>query len=50
VLAVDLGATHAKVALTDLSGRVLDRRRLSVDLTARPRQVLAPVLRSAGAR
>jgi predicted NBD/HSP70 family sugar kinase len=49
VLAVDLGATHATVALTDLSGRVLDRRRLSVDLTARPRQVLAPVLRSAGA-
>lgn len=49
VLAVDLGATHAEVALTDLSGRVLEHRRLVVDLTTRPRQVLAPVLRSAAA-
>jgi predicted NBD/HSP70 family sugar kinase len=49
VLAVEVGATHATVALTDLSGRVLDHRRLSLDLTSRPRRVLAPVLRSATA-
>lgn len=47
VLAIDVGVTHAVVALTDLSGRMLGLRRLDVDLSGRPRPVLTRVLRTA---
>jgi predicted NBD/HSP70 family sugar kinase len=49
ILAVDLGATHAVVALTDLSARVLAFERLSTDLTGKPRRVLSQVVQTAGA-
>jgi predicted NBD/HSP70 family sugar kinase len=48
-LAIDLGATHAVVALTDLSARILALRRLRIDLSRRPRRVLATVIRAATA-
>jgi predicted NBD/HSP70 family sugar kinase len=48
-LAIDLGATHAVVALTDLSARVLALRRLRIDLSRRPQRVLATVIRAATA-
>jgi len=46
-LAVDLGASHAVVALTDLSAGILAIRRLPIDLTRRPDRVLATVVRAA---
>ena len=47
ILAVDLGASHAVVALTDLSARVLGVKRLSVDLSGRPKRVLNRVVKAA---
>lgn len=44
VLAVDLGATHAVVALTDLAGSVLDSRARRVPITDGPEAVLGWVL------
>ncbi|MET3769053.1 glucokinase [Marisediminicola sp. UYEF4] len=40
VLAVDIGATHGVVALTDLACTILDRRRSELDIAAGPRVVL----------
>ncbi|PTT62278.1 sugar kinase, partial [Arthrobacter sp. HMWF013] len=40
VLAVDVGATHVIVAVTDLSGRVLAEQRLAQDVAAGPEAVL----------
>ncbi|MET0951690.1 MAG: ROK family transcriptional regulator [Aeromicrobium sp.] len=40
VLAVDLGASHASVAVTDLSGRVLDERTIESDIADGPIVVL----------
>jgi predicted NBD/HSP70 family sugar kinase len=40
VLAIDLGASHASVALTDLSGRVLDEETVDSDIADGPEVVL----------
>jgi hypothetical protein len=55
VLAVDVGATHVIVAVTDLGGNVLSERRLAQDVAAGPETVLdtaaaegLPVLAEAG--
>ncbi|MCW2770315.1 MAG: sugar kinase [Aeromicrobium sp.] len=40
VLAVDLGASHASIAITDLSGRVLDERTIESDIADGPTVVL----------
>jgi predicted NBD/HSP70 family sugar kinase len=48
-LVIDLGATHAVVALTDLSARILALRRLRIDLSRRPQRVLSTVTRAATA-
>jgi predicted NBD/HSP70 family sugar kinase len=47
VLAVDLGDTHAIVAVTDLSSRILAIRRLSTDLSASPGRVMSRVVTAA---
>ncbi|WP_426227454.1 ROK family protein [Pseudarthrobacter sp. DSP2-3-2b1] len=44
VLAVDVGATHVIVAVTDLSGRVLAEQRLAQDVAAGPEVVLDRVV------
>ncbi|MGM9473016.1 ROK family protein [Pseudarthrobacter sp. YS3] len=44
VLAVDVGATHVIVAVTDLSGRVLAEQRLAQDVAAGPEAVLDRVV------
>lgn len=44
ILAVDIGATHMLIALTDLSGRVLSESRESIDVAAGPITVLDQVL------
>lgn len=44
VLAVDVGATHVLVALTDLGGRVLSESRAVIDIAAGPTEVLDLVL------
>ena len=40
VLAIDLGASHASVAVTDLSGRVLDQQTVDGDIADGPTKVL----------
>ena len=45
VLAVDVGATHVIVAVTDLSGNVLAERRLTQDVAAGPETVLGKVVK-----
>ncbi|MDR6414228.1 ROK family transcriptional regulator [Pseudarthrobacter sulfonivorans] len=45
VLAVDVGATHVIVAVTDLSGKVLAERRLAQDVAAGPEAVLGKVVK-----
>jgi len=40
VVATDIGATHGVVALTDLAGSIIDRRRSELDIAAGPRVVL----------
>lgn len=45
VLAVDVGATHVIVAVTDLSGRVLAERQLAQDVAAGPEAVLGRVIK-----
>jgi predicted NBD/HSP70 family sugar kinase len=45
VLAVDVGATHVIVAVTDLSGRVLAEQRLAQDVAAGPEAVLGRVIK-----
>ncbi|MET1087733.1 MAG: ROK family transcriptional regulator [Arthrobacter sp.] len=47
VLAVDVGATHVIVAVTDLGGSVLAERRLSLEVSAGPEAVLDRVLEEA---
>ena len=44
VLAVDVGATHVIVAVTDLGGNVLSERRLSQDVADGPEAVLGRVV------
>ncbi|MDR7083809.1 glucokinase [Arthrobacter ginsengisoli] len=44
VLAVDIGATHVNIAVTDLGGTVLAERRLSQDVADGPEAVLDRVL------
>nr|WP_245709028.1 ROK family protein [Ruania alba] len=46
ILAVDLGAAHLAVAVTDLAGVVLTERREQIDISAGPDQVLDLVRRS----
>ncbi len=48
ILAIDVGATHVLIALTDLSGRVLSELRESMDIAAGPIQVLDAVLERCG--
>lgn len=48
ILAVDMGATHVLIALTDLSGRVLSELRESIDIAAGPTEVLDAVLDRCG--
>ena len=43
VLAIDLGASHASVAVTDLSGRVLAEETVDIDIADGPEQVLDQV-------
>ena len=45
VLAVDVGATHVIIAVTDLSGKVLAERRLAQDVADGPDAVLDRVVR-----
>ena len=45
VLAVDVGATHVMVAVTDLGGRVLDEQRLNQDVAEGPEAVLGRVVK-----
>jgi len=49
VLAVDLGATRGRVALTDLTGRILASRSAAMGITEGPEPVLSWVLDTAGA-
>lgn len=46
-LAVDLGARHVLVAITDLSARVLAAERFATDLSGRPRTVLNRIVKAA---
>ncbi len=48
VLAVDVGATHVLVALTDLGGRVLNEYRAAIDIAAGPTAVLDLMLEHCG--
>jgi predicted NBD/HSP70 family sugar kinase len=41
VLAADVGATHATVAITDLSGTLLERRQLALNIADGPEAVLS---------
>ncbi|NHA67865.1 ROK family protein [Phycicoccus sp. CMS6Z-2] len=47
VVGVDVGATHALVALTDLRGRVVGERALAIDIASGPKAVLDDVVRAA---
>lgn len=47
VLAVDLGASHATVALADLGGRILDSRTHPLDIASGPEPVLDRMLTEA---
>lgn len=47
VLAADVGATRARVALTDLAGRILDSRSRAIPITDGPEPLLAWVLDTA---
>ncbi|MGO4384628.1 ROK family protein [Specibacter sp. RAF43] len=47
ILAVDVGATHALIGVTDLNGRVLCELRESIDIAAGPNAVLDDVLNHA---
>lgn len=49
VLAADLGATHATVAIADLSGRMLASRTHPLDISSGPENVLDAVTAEAGA-
>ncbi|WP_342778818.1 ROK family protein, partial [Phytoactinopolyspora halophila] len=40
ILAADIGATHARIAVTDLVGRVLTEERAELSITAGPETVL----------
>ena len=48
VLAVDVGATHVLVGLTDLGGRVLNEYRAAIDIAAGPTAVLDLMLEHCG--
>jgi len=47
ILAVDLGASHLRAALTDLTGRQLAREQARIDIADGPEPVLAAALRLA---
>lgn len=49
ILAIDVGATHALIGVTDLNGRVLNEVRESIDIAAGPVAVLDDVLKHAEA-
>lgn len=49
VLAADLGATHATVAIADLTGRILASRTHPLDIAAGPETVLDVVIAEGGA-
>jgi predicted NBD/HSP70 family sugar kinase len=49
VFAIDVGATHVVLALTDLDGNVLAERRESIAITTGPASVLGLILRVADA-
>lgn len=48
VLAADLGASHATVAVSDLAGRILDSMTRPMDISAGPEAVLDHVVRQGG--
>ncbi|MCQ9162791.1 ROK family protein [Arthrobacter sp. STN4] len=48
VLAVDVGATHVLIGLTDLSGKILAELRESIDISTGPVPVLDAVLEHSG--
>lgn len=47
VLAVDVGVTHARVAVTDLNGRILVQHEQELDITSGPENVLDAVAETA---
>ncbi|MFK4089112.1 ROK family protein [Kribbella sp. NPDC020789] len=47
ILAADVGATHLSVALTDLTGEILDRSTTPLNIAEGPEIVLAEVVRTA---
>lgn len=49
VLAVDLGATHATVAVADLAGVILDARTRAIDIGEGPEALLDAILAEGGA-
>jgi len=49
VLAADLGATHATIAVADLAGRMLASRTHALDISSGPEAVLDAVTREGGA-
>src|SRR5689334_22345623 len=46
ILAADVGASHLSVALTDLTGRILERSTVPLDIGEGPEIVLAEVVRT----
>jgi predicted NBD/HSP70 family sugar kinase len=46
ILAADVGATHLSVALTDLTGEILDRSTMQLNIAEGPEVVLSAVVRS----
>lgn len=48
VLAVDLGATHATIAIADLGGRIVDARTHELDIADGPERVLDATLAEGG--
>ncbi|WP_169737501.1 ROK family transcriptional regulator [Haematomicrobium sanguinis] len=49
VVAVDVGATHTAVALTDLNGHVLASRECAIEVSAGPEVVLGQIMKDARA-
>ena len=46
ILAADVGATHLSVALTNLTGEILDRSTMSLNIAEGPEEVLSAVVRT----
>ncbi len=47
VLALDIGASHAHLAITDLGGAVLEDRNIEIDVAAGPEKVLSATIAAA---